>query len=811
MMFLIFECRFVKLCCVVSIACLLPISARTQQIRPLRAEVSSKRSAAFVRSDQPAGQSDWFMRDRRYPPASPRTRTLARTESAAQKLREAFAEADRVRSLTTATAQPTWAELGPRPQLGSRWGNVSGRVTSLAIDPGDKAGNTVFVGTAFGGLWKCAIAPEAQSANTYADCNPLGHFDDQVTLSIGSIAVSSRSGNTVIYVGTGEANGSADSYYGQGILRSADGGKSWDKPIFYDDMGHDFSGAAVAKIVIDPTNPDLVLAAVTSASLADGRSVTLGIYISHDAGKSWHLELSNAGTSDLLYEPTRHTFYAAFVGGGIYKRSTDGSGDWKPVASPFQCTGAVTDTNFYRASLASRGGVLWALISDNQGQLSQPSDDDFGIVESRDGGGHWTPVRAPEGLLGGQGDYNQYIEAPSNSSELVVGGIDVWSTNTVHGFDTEWTNLTNAYYSDVVHPDQHALAYIDGNRWYIGNDGGLWATRNAGGNWTNLNMSIGAIQFISVTPDPNVPGVYLGGSQDNDVAYRIPASVGKWSTTLGGDGGYTDIDQQKHYFAENNNVSLFYSDSSSGQWKTVVDRRTINERQAFYIPYAVLPGRETQIALGTFRVWLGPATPECPGAGWKPASDDLTKGIPAYVTAIAARPNSPKVVAAVTSDSLVQETVDIYASVPKWTNIGDANLPTGRAYSSVAFSTGDPDIMYVGVMGFGTGFAGSGTGHVFKRIKVASGFKWINISGNLKDVPVNSVLVDPVEPNDVYVATDAGVWITSDGGSEDSQWTLYGEGLPHSAVLQLKMSPQDKRILVAATHGRGAWVIPPHH
>ena len=745
--------------------------------------------------DSPEGQAGWFLAGRSLPPASRRIRALAPQASPAERLREAFAENDRMRATRTEFAQPAWVELGPRPEVRSSWGRVSGRITSLAVDPTDKSGNRVYVGTAFGGLWMCD-----KSLSGEPTCNPL--TDSQISLSIGTITVASQSGATIIYVGTGEANNSADSYYGQGILKSLDGGKTWEKPVFKDTSGHDFSGAAVSKIVVSPDDFKVLFAAVTSASLADGRNVWPGIYNSQDGGETWTLNLDEGGISDLIYEPIQKTYYAAVVGRGIYKRRL-GHSNWEPVRSPFQCTGAITDTNFYRASLATRNGIVWALISDNRGELSRPSDSDLGLVESRDEGDHWSPVQVPDGLFSGQGFYNQYVQAPPNSSQLIVGGIDVWSTSYVHGTNTKWTNLTNSYYGGPVHPDQHAIAFIDAQQWYIGNDGGLWLTPNSGGNWANLNSTIGAIQFVSVTPDPNIPGGYFGGSQDNDAAYRLSANSLQWATTLGGDGGYTDVDSKHHYFAENYNVSLFYSDSSSGQWKPVVDGRTINERQSFYIPYGILDRNDTQVALGTFRVWLGPATPECAGAGWKPVSDDVTRGGLAYIAALTVVPSSPQVVV-VTNDSVVQRSLDILAPQPIWTDITGANLPTARTFSSVAVSPSDTETIYVGVMGFGTG-------HIFKRMKINDNFQWIDISGNLKDVPVNSILVDPASANDIYIATDAGVWLTTDGGKAGSTWIPYGNGLPHSAVLQLKMATGAKRQIVAATHGRGAWAISPLH
>lgn len=278
---------------------------------------------------------------------------------------------------------------------------------------------------------------------------------------------------------------------------------------------------------------------------------------------------------------------------------------------------------------------------------------------------------------------------------------------------------------------------------------------------------------------------------------------------MDGDGGYTAVDNKHHYFTEQYGVSLYYSDSSSGQWKPAVDGRTINERQAFYVPYAVLEGSDTRVALGTYRVWLGPGTPRCAGEGWAPVSGDLTLGEPGHITAISTIPHSSGLIV-VTSDSIVQEIDNILATQPAWTKISDKSLPTGRVYSSVAVSPTDSDTIYLGVMGFATGYGGTGTGHVFKRIKVNGTFRWINITGNLKDVPVNAILIDPIKPDNVYVATDADVWLTTDGGKENSIWIPYGHGLPHSAVMQLKVSSTNQGVqtLIAATHGRGAWTIP---
>src|SRR5207248_1844750 len=97
-------------------------------------------------------------------------------------------------------------------------------------------------------------------------------------------------------------------------------------------------------------------------------------------------------------------------------------------------------------------------------------------------------------------------------------------------------------------------------------------------------------------------------------------------------------------------------------------------------------------------------------------------------------------------------------------------------------------------------------GHVYKT--TSAGGVWMDISGNLPDVPVTSLLIDPTAPNILYAATDAGVFVATDGGSAGESWQRFGAGLPNVTVLQLAYSAAGPAKIIAATHGRGAWSIP---
>src|SRR5438477_5873622 len=201
----------------------------------------------------------------------------------------------------TATAIGIWTPLGPAPLASDAtgfgqqdYGWVSGRATAVALDPADAAGDTVYVGGAYGGVWKSTNAGPLSANPANVSWSPL--IDNQATLAVGSIAV--QPGNTdptksVILVGTGETNSSADSYYGLGILRSADAGNTWTL-ITQDSTGtRPFAGMGFSKIAFSAANPNLVVAAAASASqginedLENPATVNRGLYYSTNGGSAW--------------------------------------------------------------------------------------------------------------------------------------------------------------------------------------------------------------------------------------------------------------------------------------------------------------------------------------------------------------------------------------------------------------------------------------------------------------------------------------------------------------------------------------------
>ncbi len=788
----------------------------------------------------------------------------------------------------------SWTELGPSPEYDYFFNNVSGRVTALAVDLNDDAsGNTVYLGAAYGGIW---VSTNAQSAS--ATWKPL--TDGQATLSVGAIALTSAgstvAGKPTIVAGTGEPDNAGDSYYGMGLLVSHDGGATWKLVSSADGGLEKFMGAGFSRILVDPQNPQILLAAVATTAVAYNTPYVRGIYRSTDGGDTWSLveevldtSGNNYSCTDLVYDATTKAYLAAFRGAGFYKSTNQGASWTALTASPFAKVppgiNSSTYDNFYRVSMAARSGAIFAVIADSNGALSAPnacaagqtSGCDTGLVESINDGGSWTPITAPtctsttaqnctsgetlfDAGAGPQGDYDQPIFAPPGSNALVVGGIDLWQATTVNGMTTTWTDLTNAYGNGSVHADQHALAAVNANTWYIGCDGGIWGTSDAGTNWTDLNTGLGTIQFYSVVGDPVTAGVYFGGSQDNDAAIsgdgfnppQAPSSPLQWTADFFGDGGFSATTlasvngvMTDQYFSENNGVSLTRSDqggqinistgadsfyNNAGNPNVVVDNNFITDAADFYVPYQILPNENTQIILGTCRVWEGPSMPSSDGQGWVAISPDLTSGGSGtgtcanngyYITALAQAPSDSATLYAVTDDGQVAYTTN--ATCISSANCATGTLPTWqvasplplvatkyqRPLSSIAISPTDSKTIFVGVMDFGVNEGtGSGGQHIF--MSTNAGTAWTDITGNLPDSPLNWILIDPNAPKNIYVATDVGVFVTQDGGAGGAteQWQQLGSGLPAAAILQLNFTQAGANYVIAATHGRGAWIIP---
>ncbi|HZV08002.1 MAG TPA: hypothetical protein VE999_23160 [Gemmataceae bacterium] len=263
-----------------------------------------------------------------------------------------------------ALSSTPWNPIGPAPIVGntSDGGVVTGRVTAIAADPnpGDTAGNTVYIGTAGGGVWMGQNIHSGSPTWTPLTDNLAAQTGDPlINLNVGAIATSwdAYTGKTIIYAGLGEANSESDlmttsaaasQFYGAGIIESVDGGQTWTL-LGGQGSSNTFYRSAISKIVLDPTNPDNIYVAVSTAK--NGVVGNEGIWHSADGVQSWvnttNTTVNPKGIpgstvdmfSDLVMDPSNDQVLYAAVGeatgsadNGVYM-TTDGGTSWTKMTN----------------------------------------------------------------------------------------------------------------------------------------------------------------------------------------------------------------------------------------------------------------------------------------------------------------------------------------------------------------------------------------------------------------------------------------------------------------------------------------------
>ena len=824
-----------------------------------------------------------------------------------------------------------WQPVGPAQVTSQRYGTVTGRVTSIAVDPADATGNTVYLGTTGGGVWKSTNAAGAAASVTFApltDSLPVFSRNAGLgvlpTLTIGAVSVS---GSGVVLAGTGDPNDSLDSYYGEGILRSADGGVTWTLASGSDDGTagkHNFKGLAVAGLAWSTQTPGLVVAAMSDAAegvlvnAGDSIYSVMGLYYSTDSGVHWQMATLQDGTAwmqrpsaggapgnavtAVVWNPVRQRFYAAVRWHGYYE-SADGVTWTRLTNQPgtgLTMTACPTNPGLsanrgcpiFRGSIAvdAATGDMYALTVDTNNGDQGLWRDACGLS----GGGCTNAVafgtRLDSSVLetgGGstaipQGDYDLSLAAVASGSDtlLFVGTTDLYRCSVAAGCVLRnTTNAVNGCAAPAkVAPAQHAIAAIAGLGTsgaplvFVGNDGGFWRSMDGvdqqqtpcssddAKHFDNLNGGLGSLaEVVSFGQHPTDRETLLVGLGANGTAATETGS-GAWTQVSAGEGGTVAIDQTNpaNWYVETAaGVSVKYCAKGSScaaadfaGTPTLGYAQVSQDASAIHAPFLLDPALSSDVLVGTCRVWRGAAQS---GTGWpgssaisamlggpqntacsattNPVVRSLAAGGPAS-GATAVQNAGSTVLYAGMAGSLdgggnygghlfATYAAGTATSSTVWTDIAKSPVmggttfnPGGFDVSSVVADAHDPTgkTVYATV----AGFSGNGvnTGMVYRSMD--GGAHWTNITSNLPYVPANALLVDPGDTNTVYVATDAGVYVTQQvtNCSAANCWSAFGTGLPNAPAVALQasagMSTGDGRTgeLRAGTYGRGIWEIP---
>jgi len=712
-----------------------------------------------------------------------------------------------------------WRPMGPAPISKEvccgtlprgEYGNASGRITSLVVDPADA--RIVYAGSAGGGVWKTVDAGKSWLPLT----------DTAPSLAIGALAIDPT--GRILYAGTGEDNLAEDALAGAGILKSTDGGRSWRL------IGEQFAGQRIGGLAIDRTIPGAQrVFAATSA----------GLYLSTDGGGSWSV-LRAGGTTQIIQDPTRPATWWATQSDfcaaerGAVLTSSDRGVAWSVA---FASTVPVS-----RIGLGvGPEGVAYAAAADC-GSTDPPSGNLLYVEKTADYGATWTaiPLAAP-GLsnyfrdenVRGQGYYDNVVAVdPHDGTHAVFGGVTILATR---DGGASFTDAGRVYHGGVIHPDVHALMFTGPDTLYAGTDGGVWQTHDLGGaggpdDWVNLNSNLGTVQFYEGTALDEAH--FLGGTQDNGSVGTLgaPAESG-WAEYYLSDGGYTAIAGSTIYVestlftADRTYFQIFRGSAKGGPTSFVPagpcsdirsDPACVDAHADFTVPLVMDPKRPDRLLAATDRVYqtLTGGVPAGP-KGWSPISGRLTTGLPGDAIAVVrlGPPGHTDVIVTASTFGAVfisrdggRHWTNITGNLPVATGANDPRLvPPIPWVGSIAVDPQDPNELWLGV-------GAIDVPHLWHaRITDARAVTWASADDGAMpaNLPVTSVVVDPNDRSRVYVGTINGALVcqSCDRLTRCADWERVGSGLPNVWVASLTLT-LDGRALVAWTHGRGVWTVP---
>lgn len=684
---------------------------------------------------------------------------------------------------------------------------VSGRIVDIAVDPRDA--RTWFLAVASGGVWKTT-----NGGVTFA---PV--FDGEASFSIGCVTIDPND-SLVVWVGSGENNSQRSVSWGDGVYKSADGGKSWEN-VGLKKSEH------IGKIVVDPRNSSVVYVAAQGPLWSAGGD--RGLYKTADGGKTWKAVLSigeNTGVSDVVIDPSnpdilyatayqrRRHVYTMINGGpesAIYK-SKDAGATWTKL------TTSLPKEHLGRIGLAlspKNPRTVYAIV--------EAARRAGGFFRSRDGGANWEKM---SGYSGGGALYYAEIFVDPNDEERIYA-MDVY-TNVSEDAGKTFKKLPEK----TKHVDNHAMWIdpADSDHLLIGCDGGLYETFDRGAAW-NFKANLPITQFYRISVDDALPfyNVY-GGTQDNfslggpsrtTTAHGIVNS--DWYVTVGGDGfrSFADPKDPNIVYGESQYGGLARYDKRTGEALDIQPQPGAGMdplRQNWDSPLIISPHDSRRLYFAAQYLFRS----DDRGDTWKAISGDLTRHIDRNTLPVMGRVWGIDAVARGASTSFYGNIVSFSESPLKegllYVGTDDGLIQIsedgGQHWRKIERVAGVPELTYVSHLqasahdantvyaAFDNHKTGDFKPYLFKSTD--RGATWKSITANLSPRGTTYVIAeDLVDPNLLFAGTEYGLYFSQNGGGN---WMQLKGGLPTIAVRDLALQKR-RDDLVVGTFGRGIFIL----
>jgi len=698
----------------------------------------------------------------------------------------------------------------------------AGRSVAVSGVPGELV---FYFGAVDGGVWKTTDAGTVWT--------PV--FDKQPVASIGALAVSA-SDPRVIYAGTGETDIRSDLASGEGIYKSTDGGQMWNYIGLKETR-------QIAKIAIDPTNPDIVY--VGALGHAYGPNAERGVYKSTDGGATWKHTLDkgvDVGAADLAiairkpnvlfasmwnaHRPPWSTYAPlAGPGSGIY-RSTDGGESWQA------CIGhGLPDGDWGRTGVAvsADGQRVYALIEAKKS----------GLYVSDDGGTTWTLANSDPRLTSRAWYFNRITVDPSDADTIYVPNVALM-------FSVDGGKHVGVLRGAPGGDDYHEL-WVDptnGAHLVLGTDQGTTVSLDRGKTWSTWYNQPTA-QMYHVTTDNRFPYTVYGAQQDSGSAAVLSRTdhgqitPRDWFPAGGSESGYIAVDPK--------DPDILYESGSYGEvarwdrrrslsqditpWPVPIFGTDINKRKyrdPWTPPLAFSPVDKTSLYLGAQYVLKTVDG----GLHWARISPDLTGSKASPVTAKTVAPSgNPSTRSSFggaslngpTPENAIERGYGTLATVAPsyidkdviWagsdTGIISLTRDGGKTWGNVTPPGMQPwsRVSLIDPSHFGAGVAFAAV----ERHRVDDqapyiyrtkdfGKTWTSITAGLAAPAfVNAVREDPGRKGLLFAGTEFGIYFSVDDGD---QWQPLQLNLPATSIRDLVVHGDD---LVIATHGRSFWIL----
>ncbi len=638
-------------------------------------------------------------------------------------------------------------------------------------------------------------------------------FDEHIQ-SIGDVTIDQRHPDTV-WVGTGETWTRNSVGYGNGIYVTYNGGDDWKH------MGLG-NTRRIQRVLVHPKDPQTIYVAALGHLF--GPNKERGVYRSTDGGKTWEKVLyvdDLTGCSELALDPSdpdilyagmwhfwrKPWFFQSGGQGSALYRTTDGGENWKELEK-----GLPKDDTLGRVSVAVspiQPNIVYALME----------SDSTGLYRSSDRGDSWKKVNSTSPVVQRPFYFFNIYPDPQDTGRVYKPGFNLAVSK-----DSGNTFGSPGIRGSSIHPDHHAMHIDpqDNDNIYIGTDGGVYFSRDKGNTW-NMIRDLPVSTYYHVSVDNERPYRVYGGLQDNGSWIGPSASGGginnwDWKNVGGGDGFYCYPDKENeniiYYQSQGGNISRHYKNTNES--KNIQPHRSKGEEELRFnwdTP-AIFSDDGKRMYIGAQYLFRTSNK----GDSWKRISPDLTTDDPAKqnqeesggltidnskaenhctIVTIDESPHDKKVIWVGTDDGNLQLTRNGGES---WKNVVDniPGLPDNTWCSYVESSPHKAGTAFVTFDGHKNGDFSS---YLYKTTDHGESWKAIadtNVKGYC-----HVIRQDPEDPDLLYLGTELGLYFSMNGGK---RWTRFKGNLPKVSIRDMVFQKREND-LVMASHGRGVLIV----